>query len=156
MARSWDVQYVNFYTAGSAAVKYHSAPVAKKQEAELPKPRKKKRVLVYVNPVAVMGIFMAVVMLCMMFAGMNRLARVQQEKAQMQQYVQQLQEENARLQAEYEAGYDANEIYEIATAMGMIPAEQAQHIQVQVTVPEATQSVSAWENFCAFLTGLFA
>lgn len=156
MARQWEVQYVNFYTAGSAAVKYNPAPITRKQEAVLPKPRRKKKIRVYVDPVVVLGAFMAVVMLCMMVSGLTRLTAARSEQAQMQAYVQQLQEENAQLQAAYDAGYDADEVYEIATAMGMVPAQQAEHIQLQVSVPEMEADMSAWENFCAFLTGLFA
>lgn len=156
MARQWDVQYVNFYTPGSAAVKYDPMPAPKKQEAVLPKPRKKKKIRVFVDPVAVMGICVAVVMLCMMISGVNKLVQVKTEQAQMQAYVQRLQQENDRLRAEYEAGYDADEVYEIATAMGMIPAQDAQSIKIQVSVPEEDVTPGAWENFCTFLAGLFA
>ena len=156
MARQWDVQYVNFYTAGSAAVKYDPKPAPKKQEAVLPKPRKKKKILVYVNPVAVAGICMAIVMMIMMISGVSRLTRAKQQQIQMQNYVQQLQQENERLQAEYEAGYDADEVKEIATAMGMIPAEQAQSIHISVSAPTEEAKPGVWESFRTFLAGLFA
>ena len=55
-----------------------------------------------------------------------------------------------------EIGYDPEEIYEMATAMGMIPADRAQHIQVQVTLQEPEAEPTGWENFCKFLAGLFA
>ena len=155
MARQPQVQYINFYTAGSAAYRYEE-PIPKKAEVKLPKPRRKKRIILRVDPVAVIGICMAVVMLCMMISGVCDLVQARQEKAQMAAYVQQLQQENAQLQAEYEQGYDLDEIYEIAITMGMIPAEQAEHITVSVTHMEAEQEPSGWENFCIFLAGLFA
>lgn len=74
----------------------------------------------------------------------------------MQAYVQRLEAEKVSLQQQFEAGYDPDEIYQIATAMGMIPADQAQKLQVQVTVPEAEKKPTGWENFCMFLSGLFA
>ena len=156
MARQWDVQYVNFYTAGSAAVKYDPKPMPQKQEAVLPKPRKKKKIVVFVNPVAVVGICMAVVMLCMMISGVGRLRQAQIKQAQMYAYVQQLQAENDRLQAEYEAGFDAEEVRQIAAAMGMIPAEEAESIRIQVNIPEEDADPGPWENFRTFLAGLFA
>ena len=155
MARQPQVQYINFYTAGSAAYRYEE-PIPKKAEVKLPKPHRKKRIILRVDPVAVIGICMAVVMLCMMISGVCDLVQARQEKAQMAAYVQQLQQENAQLQAEYEQGYDLDEIYEIAITMGMIPAEQAEHITVSVTHMEAEQEPSGWENFCIFLAGLFA
>lgn len=156
MARQWDVQYVNFYTAGTAAVKYDPKPVQKKQEAVLPKPRKKKKIVVFVNPVAVVGICAALIMLCMMISGVGRLQQAQAKQAQMMAYVQQLQSENDRLQAEYEAGYDAEEVRQIAEAMGMIPAEEAESIRIQVNIPEEDANPGPWENFRTFLAGLFA
>ena len=45
---------------------------------------------------------------------------------------------------------------QIASAMGMIPKEQAQHIEITVEVPEMEKEPTAWENFCTFLADLFA
>jgi hypothetical protein len=70
--------------------------------------------------------------------------------------VTQLQQENVQLRTEYEAGYDLDEIRQLATAMGMVPAEQAERVQVHVNVPVEEEEPTAWENFCMFLTGLFA
>lgn len=155
MARKNQVQYVNFYTAGTAAYKYEPVQAPEKK-ASLPKPRRRKRIRVYVDPMAIVGACAAMVLMVMMFAGMVKLSRAQQEQAQMAAYVQSLQEENARLEQQYHAGYDPDEIYRIATAMGMIPVEEAEHIQVQVHVPVVEEEPTAWENFCVFLTGLFA
>ena len=156
MARKNEVQYVNFYTVGSAAYKYDPAPLPKKQEAKLPKPRRQKKIRVYVDPVAVLGVCVALVLLVMMISGVHSLSAARQQEAQMAAYVERLQAENAQLQETYERGYDLDEIYEIATAMGMVQAEQTQHIRVQVSVPEAETEPTAWENFWMFLTGLFA
>lgn len=155
MARQNQVRYVNFYTAGSAAYKFEPESPQKKK-VKLPKPRRQQKLLIYVDPVAVLGIVMAVVMLVMMLVGVVQFCSLQQKNQAMQTYISTLQAENARLQAEYEAGYDLEEIYEIATARGMIPAEQAQRVSIQVSVPQEVEELSAWENFCMFLAGLFA
>ena len=95
-------------------------------------------------------------LLIMMISGMVQLHGVRQQEQRMEAYVQQLQQENAKLEEQYHAGYDPEEIYEMATAMGMIPADQAQHIQVQFTLQEPEAEPTGWENFCKFLAGLFA
>ncbi len=154
MARVNKVQYVNFYTAGSAAYKFEPKPLPKKQ-ATLPKIRRKKRILVHVDPVAVICGCVAVVLLVMMLTSLIQFSAVRQQEQQMAEYVQQLQQENAALQAEYRAGYDLEEIRDIALGMGMVPVEQAEHIQVELNVP-VVEEPSAWENFCTFLAGLFA
>lgn len=156
MARQNPVQYINFYTPGSEAYKYDFQPARKKTEVKLPKPRRQKKIIVKVDPVAVLGICVAVVMLIVLLCGAVQLSAVRQQEAQMAAYVQRLEQENAQLQKTYEAGYDLEEIYEIATAMGMIPADQAQQIRVKAAIPVGEEEPTAWENFCLFLTGLFA
>ena len=155
MARKLDVEYVNFYTVGSAALQYDPMPAPKKK-ASLPKPRRRKKIRIYVDPVTLLGGIVAVILLVMVICGCGELNAVRQEQAQMQAYVQRLEVEKVSLQQQFEAGYDPDEIYQIATAMGMIPADQAQKLQVQVTVPEAEKEPTGWENFCMFLSGLFA
>lgn len=156
MARQMEVRYVNFYTAGSEAVKFDPKPVRPKTEVKLPKPRRKKRIVLYVDPLATMGICVAVVLLIAMLVGIYSLTAAQKEAAQMQNYVQTLQERNEDLQETYEAGYDLEEIRQIALARGMIPVDQAQTVTVQVTEPEVQEEPGAWDAFCSFLAGLFA
>ena len=157
MARKAEVRYVNFYTAGSAAYKFDPQPFPQpKKEVRQTKPRRKKKILIYVDPVATAGICLAVVMLIMMTVGLFRLGAAQKQANQMQAYVTQLEQRNEQLDAQYRAGYDLEEIRQIATAMGMIPIEQAQKIEISAEVPEMEEEPSAWESFCTFLAGLFA
>lgn len=156
MARQNPVQYINFYSPGSEAYKYDFEPARKQTNVKLPKPRRQKKIIVKVDPVALMGICVAAVMLITLLCGCVRLSAVRKQEAQMAAYVQQLEQKNVQLQQTYEAGYDLDEIYEIATAMGMIPADQAQQIRVQAATPVEGEAPTAWENFCLFLAGLFA
>jgi len=156
MARRMDIQYVNFYSAGSEAVKFEPKPMAKKAEVKLPKPRRKKHILIHVDPLAIMGICVASLLLVCMVVGAIQLRSAQQEAAQMQSYVQTLQARNDALRQTYEAGYDLEEIRQIALTRGMIPIEQAEHVYIQVTTPEVPEEPTAWESFVTFLTGLFA
>lgn len=156
MARRNEVQYVSFYTAGSAAMKIE--PVSEpKKKANLPKQRRAKKIRIFVDPMALIGGCVAVVMLVMMLSGLGQLYAARQQEAQLQDYITRLAEQNIMLDAQFQAGYDANEIYDVAIGMGMIPADQAERVQVSVQIPaEVEEEHSAWENIYTFLVGLFA
>lgn len=154
MARQPDVRYIRLYTDGSAARKMEvAAPV---KTAKRNRPRKQKRILVFVDPVAILGILTAVVMLIVMFTSMHMLKQARYETAQMEQYVASLQEENKLLQEEFEAGYDLETVEQTALALGMVPADQVEHIYISVEVPQETVQPDAWDQIYTFLAGLFA
>lgn len=158
MARKAEVHYVNFYMAGSEALKFDPKPVAQqpKQAAKMPRPRRQKKIVLHVDPIAVAGIAVAFVMLIMMVVGMCQLGQAQKDAKIMGAYVERLQAEQVQLEQEYRAGYDPEEIRQIASAMGMIPREEAQHIEITVEVPTVEKKTTAWESFCTFLADLFA
>lgn len=156
MARKAEVRYINTYIAGTAACKPELRPMQPLKEAKLPKPRRRNKIVIPVDPVATAGICLAVVLLILMIAGAFQLAAAQRQVSEMEAYVSRLQERNEELDETYRAGFDPEEIRQIATAMGMIPMEQAQQIHVTVTVPEPAQEPSAWSAFLTFLAGLFA
>ena len=156
MAQSVDVRYVQFYTHGSAAKRI--APAAIPLISALPKPKKRKIQRIYVDPVATLGIVVAVCMLIMMAVGVSQLRVEQQKTAQMMTYVEQLQQENASLQAEYLAECNMEEVEKTALALGMIPLEDAIYTPIEVELPQvdSTQQASIWQRIGTFLTGLFA
>lgn len=154
MARKAPIQYVSFYSAGSAAYQIDPQPIRKKQQVKLPAPRRTKRKVVYVDPVAVAGIFVAVVMLIVMLAGIFQFATAHNRQMELEQYVTSLQQRNETLKEIYYDGFDPEEIRSIAIARGMIPAEQAQvlYVPAQEVQQEVTENGSLW----AFLADLFA
>lgn len=156
MEKKKDVRYINTYVSGTSA--YWLEPAPKKAPVKLPKQRKRKKNLLYLHldPLAAIGVVTALVMLVMMVVGHGKLQTARNEAAVMESYVATLQQENADLEDTYASGYDLEEIERIALAMGMVPAEQAPTLQVEVTVPQEPESVSLWESVCNFLTGLFA
>lgn len=155
MARQPDIQYINAYVSGNIAYQMDVQP-ARKKRVRLPKPKAKKQMVLHVDPVAVGGILVAAVMLVLLVVGFVRLQDARAEAVVLESYVQDLQAENQQLAQSYKEGYDLEEIRQIALAMGMIPASEAQTITIPVSVPQAIPEPTAWENFCAFLTGLFA
>ncbi|MBQ8748311.1 MAG: hypothetical protein IJZ14_00640 [Oscillospiraceae bacterium] len=156
MAQNVDVRYVQFYTHGSAAKRI--APAAIPLISALPKPKKRKIQRIYVDPVATLGIVVAVCMLVMMVVGISQLRVEQQKTAQMISYVERLQQENDSLQAEYLAECNMEEVERTALALGMIPREDALYTPIEVELPqlESAQQASIWQRIGTFLTGLFA
>ena len=156
MARKTEIRYINCYISGSAAYQVEPKSLPKNNQSKLPAQRRRKKLVLYVDPIAILGICVAFVMFVLMIAGAVKLNAAQKQAAEMNRYVATLQVQNEALRAEYEAGFDLDEVRQIAEARGMIPAEQAQQVRVQLSVPQEVEEPSTWENFLTFLTGLFA
>ena len=155
MARKPDIQYIRFYTDGSAARQLE--PVwPKRKKAAAPKQPVQKTRIIHVDPLALGGILVSVVMLVMMIAGSVQLHTARQQQQQMRDYVTRLQENHAELQATYDTGYDAEAYEKAALAMGMIPVESTTRITVSVSEPEIVEQPTLWERIVIFFTGLFA
>ncbi len=149
--------YISYYSNDSTARRVERKPVTKAMAAPKPVTRPAKRVVVRVDPVAVAGIVLALVMLVSLISAGSQYHSWTEKNAQLSHYVATLQQEQEALQQEYKAGYDLEQIREIATAIGMVPAEDAQRITVDVHIPGADQEqVSFWESITIFLAGLFA
>lgn len=155
MARQPEVRYINAYVSGTMAYQLE-APERKKKQVKLPKMRRQKKTVIALDPVAIGGIVVAAAMLVLLLVGFVRLQDARAEVMQLQDYVSSLQQENETLQDTYASGYDLEEIEKIALAMGMVPSSEVTRISVSVTVPYEEPESTAWESFCAFLTGLFA
>ncbi len=154
MARQPDVQYIRFYTDGSAARK--TAPAVPLKTIKLPRVRKHKRVVLHIDPIAIGGIVMAAVMLILMLVGVAQLTAARQELQTMQTYVQTLQHEQVTLEATYNQGYDLDAVEKTALALGFVPKEQVKHVTIRIPEVQIEEEPGAWERFYTFLTGLFA
>lgn len=156
MAQRVDVQYVKFYTDGNAAKRI--APAVSVSTGTLPKMKKRKYRVLYLDPVAILGIAVAAVMLVTMTVGVLRLRQVQRQTTRMEQYVELLSQENTLLQQTYTESCDMEAVEKTALALGMIPAENAK--QVSVLLPSSQSDleapVSLWNRIGIFLSGLFA
>ena len=154
MTQRLDVQYVRFYTDGSAARKV--APVAPIETMKLPKIKKQKKIVLHVDPASVAAIFMAAVMLVLMLVGVTQLRRVREEAIVMEAYVQTLRSQNQELNDTFEDGYDLEQIEKTALALGLVPQDQVRHVTVRAPEMVEEETPGAWESFYIFLTGLFA
>ena len=148
------VQYVRYTTYGNTARKLVETPVAPK--VTLPKLRKQKRKVIYVDPVSLLSIAVALCMVLIMTAGIASFASVRREAVQMEEYVLALTQSQEELSESYHSGYDISKIEESAIALGMVPRDQVQTVAIAVAVPEAEQTVSLWEQLGTLLTSIFA
>lgn len=156
MAQQAVVQYVQFYTAGSAARKIEIATPPK----TVRKPRtakQHKRIVVHIDPLALAGTVTALVLLVLMVVGMFQVQAARQKNIQMAQYVETLKSENALLQSTFDNGYNLEQVEKTALALGMMPAEQAEQIPIRLEITQEPQTEDGfWSHLTAFLTGLFA
>ena len=160
MARQPDIQYVRYYTSGSAARKIELQPEKKKKKnvtlPQRPRIQRQKRTVIPVDPISVLAVLVAGFMLIAMVAGMLRLGAVNAEVETMDGYVAQLQQENAALRQEYESGYDLKDVEQKALEMGLVPIEQVEHVTIEVIEPVEEAEPTFWEKAAAFFGELFA
>ena len=154
MAQHVSVQYVQYYTQGSAARRI--VPGISAYFRPLPVMQKRKVRRIYVDPVAILGTAVAISMLIMMAVGVSQLRTQQQKTAEMEQYVARLQMETRQLQAEYAAACDLEAVEQTALALGMIPQQQAARTTIAVEPPQQQEQLTVWNRIGTFLTGLLA
>lgn len=154
MANQIDIRYIDFSTEGNAARKF--AP-AQKKKVQLPGAKRKTRRVLTIDPLAIIGVAVAVCMIVFMGIGVLRLQAAQEKNLQMAQYVDSLSEKNTALQAEFNEVCDLEEVRQLALALGMIPKLEAPQTGITMYVPEEpVASPSLWEQIGTFLAGLFA
>jgi len=154
MARHPDIQYIQYCTNGSLALQ----PEPRKTAAPKPvrKPARRKRKNIYVDPLAICGITLAVIMLVLMLVGMGQLRTAEARTEQLRGQLTELRAENQRLQADFEEKVDLDKIRWQAEALGLVPVDQVEHITVKAPVFEEQTEPEGWEKFYSFLAGLFA
>ena len=135
MTRYPNVQYVHFYTDGSAARKLEPVIPFKKNTVRIPAQKKSKRKVIYLDPVAVLSMAVALCLLVVMVLGVGRFYDAKAENDTMAAYVHYLQQENQRLTQEYVQSYDLNEVKQTAKALGMVPAQELGSVAIDVSIP---------------------
>ena len=139
------IQYVGqFYVYGSEARALEQQQ--KQNKTRLPLAKLEAIEKIYIDPVAMVGIAVAVVMLVVMVLGAVQLHSDWQAYQQMDDYVTTLRAENAQLTLNYRSGYDLADIEMKALAMGMVPRGEVESRSVTVTVPEVQNTVLTWDQ----------
>ena len=151
------IQYVGqFYVHGSEARALQLQEQKRQAKTKLPIARIQKIEKIYVDPVALAGIAVAVVMLVTMVLGAVQLKRDWDQYEWVSSYVSELKRENARKNHAYRLSYDLADIETKALAMGLVPRSELQTMTVNVTVPVKEPEVTRLEEIRVFLEGLFA
>ena len=151
------IQYVGqFYVHGSEARALQLQEEKRQAKTKLPLARIQKIEKIYVDPVALTGIAVAVVMLVTMVLGAIQIKRDWDQYERMSSYVSELKKENARKNHAYRLSYDLADIETKALAMGLVPRTELETITVSVSVPEKEPQMTRMEEVRFFLEGLFA
>ena len=151
------IQYVGqFYVHGSEARALQLQEQKRQAKTKLPLARIQKIEKIYVDPVALAGILVSVVMLVTMVLGAVQIKRDWDQYEQVSAYVSELKKENARKNHAYHLSYDLEDIKSKALAMGLVPKSELQTMAVTVTVPEKEPELTRTEEIRFFLEGLFA
>lgn len=157
MTQKPKIQYVGmFYVHGSEAKRLQEEQRRKEARTKLPLERLRKIEAIYIDPVALVSIVVAVVMLVTMAYGALRITRDWAAYRQMSKYVSELKLENANLFQEYRSNVDLEDVYTKATALGMLPEEKIPTRTITVSVPEVPVEPAWTERVVAFFTELFA
>ena len=157
MAQKPDIQYITqFYVHGSEARVLEFKPARKHNKTVLPKATPEQKLKLYVDPVAIFGIVVAVLLLVTMVIGVVQYLDVCKEHRIMTDYVVSLQNKNVQLQEQYQAGYDLADIETKALALGMIHRDQVEVVAINPVMPVAEEEPTFWENLCWYFEGLFA
>ena len=157
MSRKPDIQYIRFYTDGSAARQLQADP-CRKMKYTVPKasrPQKQVKTL-FVDPLAWAGIAISAVMLVLMLVGGVKLFALYQQAESMESYASMLYAQNVELKSDYESGYDLEQIEGVAHALGLVPVEE-KTITVSLPVRNTLQEKpDMWGTLSLFFRGLFA
>ena len=157
MSQKPKIQYVGqFYIHGSEARQLEQEAKRKQAKSKLPLERLRSVREISLDPVAIGGILVSLVLLAVMIVGALQLKTDWANYRIMDSYVSRLSSQNAELVKEYRSQYDLEDIRSKAEALGMVPREDLETRSVYVTVPQPEPEPTWWENLQWFLEGLFA
>lgn len=157
MVRKPDIQYVDkFYVHGTEARVLELKNQKRKAKTVLPDTAPNKEVVIRIDALSLCAIAVAVTMAVLMVVGCFQLKTAYARYEAMSNYVIELQNENVEYTEMYYAGFDPVDIHWKATALGMIPMEEAKTMTFTVTIPEEEPAPTMWENVVWFMKGLLA
>ena len=158
MANKPKIQYVGqFYVYGSEAKKVAQEEPRKVRKGYLPPlPDLNQERVIRLEPVAVVGIVMAMVLFVSIVTGALGIQSAWQEFRVAKNHLEQVQSQHHQVEARYEESYSLSDIKAVAENMGLVPVSQVKHITLLVTMPEPEPVRTLWEDVCWFVEGMFA
>lgn len=156
MARKPEIQYIGqFYVYGSEAKKVEPAQKPKKAKTTLPEAKPQVVREIALDPVAICGVLVAAMMIISMILGAVHIQDAWDQYEGARHYLTGVRVEHTALTHQYSSSYNLEEIRTMAETMGLVPVEQLQTIQLQVTIPEPEPEPTIWDDIRWFLEGLF-
>ena len=155
MPRQPEIQYIRYYSDGSAARQIAPSAYRKDQPAVRTVRRPVKQTVIEVDPLATIALIVAVIMVITMAVGWARLSEARRQHEQMTTYVTQLEQQNDELTAYFESGYSLETVEQAALALGLVPVDQVRHVQIRVPEQQEApmQQLSWWDRIYTFLAG---
>lgn len=159
MAAKPEIQYVGqFYVYGSEAKKLEPKHRERRKAAPQLQPQEQAEQarVISVDPVALIGLVVAVVMLVSLVFSAVQIGDTWVEYEHISQYMSRLKQINAELEHTFITNYNIEEVEAAALALGMIPATEAKTLLIPVSIPQPEPEPGLWEELCWFMEGLFA
>ena len=160
MAHNADIQYIqHIYTSGTAARKLtrkkavHKSPLPKLIPTNLEPDQK---ITISVDPLSVCAIAFAIILVVVMVVSLMQFSVAYRENVALQEYVFELRNTKAQLESVYRSSFELSKVESQAIALGMIPAEEAQILQISGTIPAEAAEPTTWETIRLFFRELFA
>ena len=148
-------RYIQFYTAGSEA--RDIAPALRTEAAPANRPKRSRRPVLYIDPVAILGMVTAVILTVCLLVAFDQCKQAKAEYEYAYSYNCALKQEYKDLQKTYADSYDKEEVRMEAVLMGYVPASQLKHVTIKAEKPAPVpDKPGALEQAWAFLTELFA
>lgn len=155
MARKPEIQYIQYYVDGTAARNPEPQQLPRKQKKPLPQKKRRPRYVLKIQPLAVLGIVLSVVLLCMMASGVSEFLEARQQMHRMQNHVLNQRLYNEQLREEYEEGINLEEIQRAALALGMVPEETVRHITISVPMEQVAPENSFLTRLTVMIPAFF-
>ena len=157
MTRKPVIQYVGqFYVHGSEARQLELLEKKKQPKTKLPIAKLETIEKIYVDPVALVAIGVALLLLVTMVMGMLQLKDDWTAYQVMQEHVDTLRVSNHEKVEAYRGSYDLKDIQVKALAMGMIPKAEAEQMTLKIHISRPEPEMTWLEEVRWFLGGLFA
>lgn len=154
MTQKPKIQYVGqFYVHGSEA-QVPAHPQRKKTKTQLPQSRVDRTAKIYIDPVAILSIGVAVLMLVVMVLGALQIRDDWAQYDRMHDRVSQLRQENALLHFRYRNTYHLDEVRTKAENMGLIPKDSVKTQTFRLTLPEPEAETTLWDDIVWFFDEL--
>lgn len=148
-------RYIQFYTAGSTA--RDLAPALRTETSQVNRPRRSRKMVLYIDPVAILGMVTAVVLTICLLVAFNQCKQAKAEYEYVYNYNCTLQQEYKDLQKTYADSYDKEEVRLEAVLMGYVPVSQVRHVTIKAQEPAAVaEEPGTLERVWIYLTELFA